>query len=244
MEVPFGQKKLYAALVVGVHREKPDYPTRSILSVLDEEPIVTESQVRLWRWMATYYGCGLGEVMAAALPSMLKLHSQTLIMPGPALDEKIFDLDDKAYMIAEAVSIQKEITVDKIRDILQIKTVYPIIKNLMDNQVIAIKEELQDRFSPKQVTGIALTELYEKSGKDKVFAMVEKSEHQTRALLALIQLSSVKKDVRLEEVLKAADVKHSVIGSLEKKGSGHSISLFRKSYSHLRRRQGGHYVSV
>ena len=218
VEVPFGKKKLYSALVVSVHQNTPSYETREILSVLDNEPIVSAVQIDFWRWMAAYYACGLGEVMAAALPSMLKLHSETIVIPGPQIDEKIFDLDDRGYMIAEAVSIQKELTIDKIRDILQIKTVYPLIKQLIENEVVRIKEELQPRYKRKQVTGVRLTTEFDQADKEVVFDKIKRSDHQTRAMLAMIQLSSTKNEIRLEEILKSADVTHQVVSSLEKKG--------------------------
>ncbi len=218
VEVPFGQKKLYAALIIDIHSNKPNYQTRKVRSVLDEQPIVTHEQIKLWKWIAKYYTCGLGEVMAAALPSMLKLHSETIVIPGSKLDEKIFDLEDKGYMIAEAVSIQKELTIDKIRDILQIKTVYPLVKSLIDNDVVAIKEELQQKYRAKQVTAVRTTAQYEQLEQSQVFSMIERSDHQTRAMLAIIQLSASNKNVRLDEILQAADVNHSVIGALEKKG--------------------------
>ena len=217
VEVPFGKKKLYAALVIGVHQNTPAYETREILSILDTEPIVSKVQVEFWKWLATYYACGLGEVMAAALPSMLKLHSETVVVPGALLDEKIFDLDDRGYMIAEAVSIQKELSIDKIRDILQIKTVYPLIKELIENEVIGIKEELQPRYKPKQVSGLRFTEEFSQTDREVVFDRIRRSDHQTRAILAMIQLSSIKNEIRLEEILKSADVTHQVIASLEKK---------------------------
>lgn len=44
---------------------------RDIIEVLDERPIVLPSQLDLWRWMADYYLCTLGEVMTAALPARL-----------------------------------------------------------------------------------------------------------------------------------------------------------------------------
>jgi len=48
-----------------------DIKLRDIIEVLDEHPIVLPSQIDLWRWMADYYLCTLGEVMAAALPARL-----------------------------------------------------------------------------------------------------------------------------------------------------------------------------
>lgn len=72
VNVPFGQKKQYAALVTRIHDEKPDYSTKDIMDVLDEEVMMLPMQLRLWKWVAEYYMCTLGEVYKAALPSGLK----------------------------------------------------------------------------------------------------------------------------------------------------------------------------
>ena len=47
--VPLGTKKSYTALVATVHEEQPDgYAVKPIKEVLDETPIVLDSQVKLW----------------------------------------------------------------------------------------------------------------------------------------------------------------------------------------------------
>lgn len=73
--VPFGKSKTYAALVLRFHDEKPslsDDKIKSVLSILDNGPILLPTQFRLWRWIASYYMSPLGEVMNAALPAGLK----------------------------------------------------------------------------------------------------------------------------------------------------------------------------
>ena len=62
MNVPFGQKKQYAALVTRVHDEQPGYKTKEILAVLDEDRMLLPNQLKLWQWVAEYYMCTLGEV--------------------------------------------------------------------------------------------------------------------------------------------------------------------------------------
>ena len=75
--VSVGAKKLYSAIAVSEHENKPDFAVKDITGVIDEEPIVTDEQLKLWRWMADYYLCTVGEVMKAALPSGLKIESKT-----------------------------------------------------------------------------------------------------------------------------------------------------------------------
>ena len=72
VNVPFGQKKQYAALVTRLHNEKPVYDTKDILAVLEESVMLLPHQLKLWQWVAEYYMCTLGEVYKAAIPSGLK----------------------------------------------------------------------------------------------------------------------------------------------------------------------------
>ena len=72
VNVPFGKKKQYAALVTRLQEEKPVYETKDILDVLDEEQMLLPHQLKLWQWVASYYMCTLGEVYKAAIPSGLK----------------------------------------------------------------------------------------------------------------------------------------------------------------------------
>ena len=69
--VPLGRNKLYTAIVRNVHENVPDYPTKYIEYILDQDPIVTPKQIALWEWISRYYMCHLGEVMIAALPLSL-----------------------------------------------------------------------------------------------------------------------------------------------------------------------------
>ncbi len=68
--VPLGRKSL-TGIVLKEHTDplKEGIRLRDILCVLDETPVVTRDQLFLWRWIADYYLCTLGEVLAAALPA-------------------------------------------------------------------------------------------------------------------------------------------------------------------------------
>ena len=71
--VTFGRSKTYLGIVAKVHDVKPEgYQVKPITQVVDEEPIVTERQLRLWQWISDYYLSPVGDVYKAALPSGLK----------------------------------------------------------------------------------------------------------------------------------------------------------------------------
>ena len=68
--VPLGKKSVIGIIYRRHEGElAPNIKVRDIIQVIDEQPIVTAKQLQLWEWLAQYYMCTLGEVMAAALPS-------------------------------------------------------------------------------------------------------------------------------------------------------------------------------
>lgn len=78
--VPFGAKRRYTGIVTRLHTDAPpaDVTVKSVLSVMDPQPIILPSQLSLWRWVADYYLCTEGDVMKAALPSGFNIESDTL----------------------------------------------------------------------------------------------------------------------------------------------------------------------
>ncbi|MBQ9092773.1 MAG: primosomal protein N' [Prevotella sp.] len=71
--VPLGKSKRYTALAVRIHDEKPEgVEVKAIIDVLDDMPVLLPSQYELWRWMAEYYICPIGDVYRAAMPAGLK----------------------------------------------------------------------------------------------------------------------------------------------------------------------------
>ncbi len=71
--VPFGRNKFYVGIVARLHEQKPEgYAVKDIAQVIDQTPVLLESQFRLWKWIADYYMSPIGEVYKAALPAGLK----------------------------------------------------------------------------------------------------------------------------------------------------------------------------
>ncbi len=71
--VGFGRGKTYVGLAARLHRTKPEgYEVKPIQQVLDSAPVVSDSQLHLWYWIADYYMSPIGDVYKAALPGGLK----------------------------------------------------------------------------------------------------------------------------------------------------------------------------
>ena len=68
--VPLGKKSIIGIIYRHHEGELPaSVKVRDVLQIVDESPIITAEQLKLWEWLSSYYMCTLGEVMAAALPS-------------------------------------------------------------------------------------------------------------------------------------------------------------------------------
>lgn len=221
VEVQFGKSKLYTGLVVDITDQPP--PTnrpKAIISVVDKKPIITTQQFRLWKWMSQYYRCTLGEIMNAALPANLKLTSETKITLSPMFDDDFSMLNDQEYLIAEALSIQEEISIDDVQQILGKKTVYPLIRSLLDKHIIYLKEDLKTKYKAKKVACVRWKEPFA-SQADLVgdaFEKVSRSQRQTDALLAFIQLDRLQEVVRKQDIYTKASVDANVISAMVKKG--------------------------
>jgi len=214
VEVQFGRNRLYSGLVVALHQRSPQVKKpKPILALIDEVPILLPIQYKFWSWMAGYYGCTLGEVMHAALPAHLRLASETTITLSPLFEDDFSGLDDQEYLIAEALKIQKELSLQDVRGILQRKTVFPVIRRLMDKKIIYLKEDLKDRFRPKKAACVRLQEPYASDRRrlEDAFALCGRSNRQLEALMAYVQLARQQEHVRKTDIYKLAKADASVV---------------------------------
>lgn len=197
--VQFGRGKLYSALIRTIHQTPPQkYEAKYIESIIDEHPIVNIKQFELWDWMSTYYMCHIGEVMVAALPGGLRLSSETKIVLNPdynktqaIADQQSTAISDKEYLILDALEIRNVLTIQDVSEILDQKTVYPVIKTLIEKGAVLIHEELKEKFRPKIESFIRLTEHADNEDNLKnIFPLLEKKAHkQLDVLIAYIKLS-------------------------------------------------------
>lgn len=233
VEVPL-KNKLYSAIISELHDElKLEYKTKPIIAILDKTPLVTDLQLKLWIWMAEYYCCTIGEVMNVAMPAGLKLESETRVVFNGEMDDITEELSDDEYLVAEAVSIQNELTILQIQDILNKKTIFPILRSLLDKRIISIKEELIEKFKPRLVNYATLLEPY-KSQPDRLteaFDLVTKSENQTKALLAFVQICRNKNfTIPVSDICQLAGIDSSVMQALAKKSI---FSIEKKKLSRI-----------
>lgn len=218
--VQFGKSKMYTAIVASIGNRPPDkYEAKYILDILDDRPVVSERQLQFWQWLSDYYLCYMGEVMNAALPSALKLASETKITLNKELPIDKPSLHDKEYLIVEALEMQPELTVGDIAKLLGQKTVMPILKLMFEKNIINILEEVSERYKPRKKTFITLNPIYhDQDNLRELFPILEKrAPKQADALLAYIKLARHQKTISKNELIEESGAGDASIKSLIEK---------------------------
>ena len=137
--VPFGRKKYYTAIVRNIHYSAPtEYEVKEVSALLDAHPILLPAQFKFWEWLADYYLCTQGDVYKAALPSGLKLESETMVEYNPDFEPDV-QLSDKELKILDLLSAEPEQCVTKLEKESGVKNILSVIKSLLDKEAIFVK---------------------------------------------------------------------------------------------------------
>ena len=214
--VQFGRNRVYTAIIFSISDKAPiGYEAKYILDVLDEFPIVTAQQLALWEWMSAYYLCTLGEVMQAALPSALKLASETKVTLNPDAEYDKSTLTDKEFLLLDALEIQPVLAISEIVKILDQKTVFPILRALFDKGMITISEELTEKYRAKTKTYVQLNSFYADAANRKdLFDLLERAPKQVDVLQAYLQLAKTQNEIAKSNLLESSDASAATLQAL------------------------------
>ncbi|MGY6744058.1 MAG: replication restart helicase PriA [Cecembia sp.] len=190
--VQFGKKKVLTGVVGKVHQKPPKaYEAKPILDLLDSHATVNPIQIRFWAWMAEYYCCHIGEVMNAALPSGLKLSSESKIQLNPTFDPDTspYPLDEREEVLLNALQNKEEMSYEDCEAVLGIKSIHGIIKSLVIKEAIVVFEQVKEKYSPKVENRIRLTAalVENKAALEQVFQEISTKPKQEEILLKYLQ---------------------------------------------------------
>ena len=187
--VSFGKKKSYSGIVFKQHNNEPkEYETKPILSVLDSAPIVNNEQLRFWQWLADYYQCTLGEVYKAALPSGLKMESETNVIYNAEFvaDHPLSPNEDK---ILDIVSAKKVCTINELNQLSGLKNCLPVLKRLLDNNALFVNEKLKEGFKAKTEKVLSLCDKFRnEESMQAAFDNLSRAPKQLELLMAFLTM--------------------------------------------------------
>lgn len=223
--VPFGAKKFYTAVVCRTHNTPPvGFETKEITAILDPSPVLLPQQFALWQWIADYYLCTRGDVYKAALPSGMKLESETVVEYNSDF-EATGRLTDKEQTILDLMSGQEAgQSVTLLEKKSGIKNILPVIKSLLDKEAVFVKEEIRGSYKPKTEARVRLTKTYAAEAQLRnVFEELGRAPKQLALLMKHIELSGFMSykplgEVKKSELLQRSGSTSSALSSLIEKG--------------------------
>ena len=202
--VSFGRKKFYTAIVTKVHDAAPEgYETKDIEEVLDASPVLLPRQLEFWNWISTYYLCTLGDVYKAAVPSGMKLESETIVVYNEEF-EAIQPLGDSEQRLLDVLSSDKEQCVTQLQRTLALKNILPVVKRLLDKEAIFVKEDLKRNYKPRTEARVRLVNRgLDELGMMTLFNELSRAKKQLAVLMKYVELSGwSSRDESLNEVAK------------------------------------------
>jgi primosomal protein N' (replication factor Y) len=190
--------------------------------VLDAEPILFSPQLKLWDWVAQYYLCTEGEVMAAALPAHFKLSSETILVFNEEYGDDFSALDHDEFLVAEALLVKKELKLSEVQQILTATRVYPVIKRLIEKKLCFVWESLKESYKPKIENFIRLNPAY--ANEDELSkllnedARLQRATRQMELLLSYLHLAKTEGEVTKSGLLKKSGASDAQLKGLVDKG--------------------------
>ncbi len=215
--VPFGKTKIYTGIVAKIHQTAPEvYEAKPIEQILDESSLVTGIQLEFWSWIAKYYMCAEGEVLRAALPSGFLLESETMVQlsTNPDIDEK--NLSDHEYLIYEALQTQSSLKIQEIMQLLDKKTVLPVINKLVAKNIVVVNQEIFEQYKPKLIRFVKLEDKYKTEDEmHRLLDELSKAPKQRDAVLTWFHLhAQSKKPIKLKDLSHASGASSAIIKTL------------------------------
>ena len=223
--VSFGRKKFYTAIVTRVHDVMPKgYETKDIEEVLDSKPVILSRQLQFWEWLSSYYLCTLGDVYKAALPSGMKLESETVVVYNEAF-EATSPLSVNEQRVLDLLSTEKEQSVTLLQRNCALRNVLPVVKKLLDKEAIVIKEDLKRTYRPRTEARVRLADqTLDEPGMLALFDELSRAKKQLAVLMKYIELSgwtnqmNYLREVSKKLLLEKAQATSTVFNGLVDKG--------------------------
>lgn len=241
--VPFGRKKFYTGIVTGLSPRAPQggYEVKEILMALDDSPVVRHPQLKFWSWIADYYLCSAGEVYKAAVPSGLKIESETFVEPSRDFEENPVDrLSERESVVMNILlSTDKKMTVGDLRKSSGFNSIEGVISRLLEKEAVMISENLVERYHSRKEPYVRLA--FGRDDQDalrRAFESVKGASKQEKALLALVDLAGrmrrdadTDREVSRAELLDRSGVTTTILSAMAKKGI---IENYKKEISRFR----------
>lgn len=223
--VLLAKRHFYTGIVRKLHNVTPEgYDVKPILNLLETIPLISEQQMTFWEWVADYYMCTVGEVYRAAVPSGLKLESETRV--HTLVPENKVSLSPFEDSIMDLLENTPGLSIRKIAQATERKNILPTLKSLLDKGVISLEENLRETYKSRTKDYVHLHPdfLTDQTLKEILDQLEKRAPKQAKLLLKLLEMSEYDnvdseslKPVSKELLLKSSEVSLASLKSLIQK---------------------------
>ena len=233
--VQFGMKRFYTAIVANVHYCKPEgFEVKDVSALLDAEPVLLPTQFKLWKWIAEYYLCTQGDVYKAALPSGLKLESETMVALNPDFEAE-HPLPEREQKLLDLLSVHPEQSVTRLEKESGYKNTLLLVKALIDREAVWVKEEVKRTYKPKMEARVRLCGSPTQQQLNVLFDSLARSKKQLEILMCYVQLSGMfgreQREVTKKDLLAKSGAGPSSLKELERK---RIVEVYYSDVGHLK----------
>lgn len=185
--VSFGVKRFFTGIVYSLGEASDVADLKPIAEIIDNKPIVSQNQLLYWRRLADYYICSLGDIMRLALPSALRLQSDTTVI----INEEITpdDLSDKESFVYSILQNENGLKINDLAKQCDFRPL-PVLRTLFERNIVHFDETITERYREKTIDIVTPNfDIYDTELIDKNIATIRRAKKQIELLDRIIALS-------------------------------------------------------
>ena len=201
--VSFGAKRFFTGIVYSLGEASNVVDLKPITEIIDNKPIVSQNQLLYWRRLADYYICSLGDIMRLALPSALRLQSDTTVI----INEEITpdNLSDKESFVYSILKNKNSLKINDLAKQCDFRPL-PVLRTLFERNIVHFDETITERYREKTIDIVTPNfDIYDTELIDKNIATIRRAKKQIELLDRIIALSWEYSDGIPKNKLKADD---------------------------------------
>jgi len=224
---PFGKRTLTGFIVSVSKTTSVKDEVKPIKEVIDEIPVVEETNLKFYQWLSDYYLCSLGEALKLSVPHGTEIESKRMIYSDKDFIEKLISESKNEKTVRHkilTILLDKEhISFNALQKTVGQKNIYSQIRTLQEEGALTISDEvLKPKVKIKKEKYVQLkknlAELYSS------FPELErKSPNQVKILLTMLQKGN--EVLPLSELLHKTETSKSSVDKLVQKGF---LEIFEK----------------
>ena len=185
--VSFGAKRFFTGIVYSLGEVSNVADLKPIAEIIDNKPIVSQDQLLYWRRLADYYICSLGDIMRLALPSALRLQSDTTVI----INEEITpdNLSDKESFVYSILQNANGLKINDLAKQCDFRPL-PVLRTLFERNIVHFDETITERYREKTIDFVAPNfDIYDTELIDKTIETIRRAKKQIELLDRIIALS-------------------------------------------------------